>query len=170
MWVVHHLLALAALYGVIITGIYFAQTWLLFPTALAGEARSSTSRIDPASSRSKSSRTKGSLECQSRLRERRRMAGRRFWTLAGTPGTPKRWPSPCTRSFHTAMPSLSTTAAIAKQPQAERAGAGRASGRRPSERTHYSDSLVISDHLVRRSVGGPSFRSASASSVQSPPI
>ena len=123
MWVVHHLLALAALYAVIITGIYFAQTWLLFSTALTGEARvrlpASTQCLrDPAPPR-----TKGSLECESRLRERRRTAGRCFCTLAGTPGTAKRWPSPSTRSFHAAMPSFSTTAAMAEQPQAERGGA-----------------------------------------------
>ena len=33
------MVALAALYAVIITGIYFAQTWLLFPTMVASAAR-----------------------------------------------------------------------------------------------------------------------------------
>ena len=36
MWVVHLALGFAALYAAIITAMYFAQTWLLFPTALAG--------------------------------------------------------------------------------------------------------------------------------------
>ena len=36
MWVVHLMLTLAALYGVIITGMFLAQTWLLFPTIFAG--------------------------------------------------------------------------------------------------------------------------------------
>jgi uncharacterized protein len=36
MWVVHLALGLAALYAAIITAMYFAQTWLLFPAALAG--------------------------------------------------------------------------------------------------------------------------------------
>jgi len=36
MWVLHLALGLAALYAAIITAMYFAQTWLLFPTALAG--------------------------------------------------------------------------------------------------------------------------------------
>ena len=36
MWVVHLALGFAALYATIITAMYFAQTWLLFPTALAG--------------------------------------------------------------------------------------------------------------------------------------
>ncbi len=38
MWVVHLTQGLAALYAAIIAGIYFAQTWLLFPTKLAGAA------------------------------------------------------------------------------------------------------------------------------------
>ena len=36
MWVVHLALGFAAFYVAIITAMYFAQTWLLFPTALAG--------------------------------------------------------------------------------------------------------------------------------------
>ena len=36
MWVVHFALGLTALYAAVITAMYFAQTWLLFPTALAG--------------------------------------------------------------------------------------------------------------------------------------
>jgi pimeloyl-ACP methyl ester carboxylesterase len=36
MWVVHLALGLAALYAAIITAMYFAQTWLLFPSALVG--------------------------------------------------------------------------------------------------------------------------------------
>ena len=50
MWVVHFTLGLAALYTAIITRIYFAQTWLLFPTMLAGAARfqlpASTQRLE----------------------------------------------------------------------------------------------------------------------------
>jgi uncharacterized protein len=39
MWVVHLALGFAAFYAAIITAMYFAQTWLLFPTALAGAGR-----------------------------------------------------------------------------------------------------------------------------------
>jgi len=50
MWVVHLLLSLAALYVAIISGMYFAQTWLLFPTAIAGAKRiqlpASTQRLN----------------------------------------------------------------------------------------------------------------------------
>jgi hypothetical protein len=43
MWAVHLALSLMALYAAIITGMYLAQTWLLFPTALARIARVQTS-------------------------------------------------------------------------------------------------------------------------------
>ncbi len=50
MWVVHLTLTLAALYALIITGMSFAQTWLLFPTMFAGAARvqlpASTQRLE----------------------------------------------------------------------------------------------------------------------------
>jgi len=39
MWFAHLILTLAALYAAIITGMYLAQTWLLFPTTLAGATR-----------------------------------------------------------------------------------------------------------------------------------
>ena len=51
MWVVHIAVGLAAFYVAIITAMYFAQTWLLFPTALAGATRASlpasTQRLVP---------------------------------------------------------------------------------------------------------------------------
>ncbi len=50
MWVVHLMLTLAAVYAVIIAGMYFAQTWLLFPTMLARGSRvqlpASTHRLE----------------------------------------------------------------------------------------------------------------------------
>jgi pimeloyl-ACP methyl ester carboxylesterase len=50
MWVIHLALSLMALYAAIITGMYFAQTWLFFPTMLAGVARvqlpESTQRLE----------------------------------------------------------------------------------------------------------------------------
>ena len=39
MWVIHLALSLAALYAAIIAGMYFAQTWLLFPAFLARATR-----------------------------------------------------------------------------------------------------------------------------------
>ena len=50
MWVVHLALGLAALYAVIVAGMYFAQTWLLFPAVFAGAPRAqlpaSTQRLE----------------------------------------------------------------------------------------------------------------------------
>jgi pimeloyl-ACP methyl ester carboxylesterase len=49
MWVIDLALSLAVLYAIIIAGMYFAQTWLLFPTLLAratrGELPESTQRL-----------------------------------------------------------------------------------------------------------------------------
>ncbi len=38
MWLAHLALGLVVLYAAVVAGMYFAQTWLLFPTALAGAA------------------------------------------------------------------------------------------------------------------------------------
>jgi pimeloyl-ACP methyl ester carboxylesterase len=50
MWVVYFALSLAALYAAVIAGMYFAQTWLLFPTLLARAKRvqlpASTQRLE----------------------------------------------------------------------------------------------------------------------------
>ena len=50
MWIVHLALSLATLYAATITGMFFAQTWLLFPTILAGAVRAqlpaSTQRLE----------------------------------------------------------------------------------------------------------------------------
>src|SRR5580658_3410404 len=102
MWVVYLMLTLAALYAVIITGMYFAQTRLLFPTMFAGSAR--VQLPDQLSvSRSGRPTAKALLGCEFPLRERRPTARRRCLALAGTPGTQTRRPSHCTRSFLIAM-------------------------------------------------------------------
>jgi hypothetical protein len=44
MWVTKLVLGLAALYAAIVAVMYFAQTWLIFPTALAGLAQVSFPR------------------------------------------------------------------------------------------------------------------------------
>ncbi len=53
MWLAHLALGLAVLYAAVVAGMYFAQTWLLFPTALAGAARVQL----PASARRLEART-----------------------------------------------------------------------------------------------------------------
>ena len=54
-WIVHLTLGLAALYAAVITAMYFAQTWLLFPTAPAAagdvELPALTQRLELWSSR-----------------------------------------------------------------------------------------------------------------------
>jgi hypothetical protein len=63
MWVVHLMLTLAALYAVIIAGMYFAQTWLLFPTMLARGSRvqlpASTQRLEVRDVASRARRGRG---------------------------------------------------------------------------------------------------------------
>ena len=46
--VVHLALGLAAVYVTLVSGMYFAQTWLLFPTQLAEAARA---RLPPSAQR-----------------------------------------------------------------------------------------------------------------------
>jgi hypothetical protein len=49
MWVIHLALSLAALYAAIIAGMYFAQTWFLFPHLTRQGEAGSASRVDAAS-------------------------------------------------------------------------------------------------------------------------
>ena len=53
MWLLQLALTLAVLYAAVVTGMYLAQTWLLFPTALVGAARVQL----PASARRLEART-----------------------------------------------------------------------------------------------------------------
>jgi hypothetical protein len=50
MLIVHLAVGLAAVYAFVVAGMYFAQTWLFFPTVLAGAARvqlpASTQRLE----------------------------------------------------------------------------------------------------------------------------
>ena len=83
MWAVHLALSLMALYAAIIAGMYFAQTWLLFPTALARIARVQT----PASSQRLEVQTSDG-ESLIGVRIRGTASGRP--TLLGFGGTPLR--------------------------------------------------------------------------------
>jgi hypothetical protein len=108
MWVVHLTLTLAALYAVIITGMYFAQTWLLFPTVLAGAARlqlpASTQRLEVGTPNHES------LAGVRIPSQRERAEGApTLPSFGGTPGTPRLRPSPCTHCFLIAMSSRFTT-------------------------------------------------------------
>ena len=118
MWIVHLMLTLAALYAVIIAGMFFAQTRLLFPTMFVGAARV---RL-PASTQRLEVRTPNG-ECLAGVQIPSHVATAEgtptLLASAGTPGTPRRRPSHCMRSFPIAMSSRSTTAAM------RRARAGR---------------------------------------------
>ena len=140
MWVVHLTLTLAALYAVIITGMYFAQTWLLFPTVLAGAARVQL----PASTQR--------LEVETPNRES--LAGVRIPsqgeraegapTLLGFGGNA--WNAEATAlTLHALFPHRDVVAFHYR-------GYAPSTGR-PSAQALFSDSLIIFDHLLRTKAG-----------------
>jgi len=140
MWVVHLMLTLAVLYGVIITGMFFAQTWLLFPTMFAGAAGvqlpASTQRLEVRTADGES------------------LAGLRIPSQGATAdGAPtllgfggNAWNAEATAlSLHALFPNRSIVAFHYR-------GYAPSSGS-PSARALFSDSLMIFDHLVRTQVG-----------------
>jgi len=140
MWVVHLMLTLAALYAVIIMGMFFAQTWLLFPTMFAGAARGQL----PASTQ----------RLEVRTPDGESLAGVRIPPQgATTDGAPtllgfggNAWNAEATAlSLHALFPNRSIVAFHYR-------GYAPSSGS-PSARALFSDSLVIFDHLVRTQAG-----------------
>ncbi len=140
MWVVHLMLTLAALYAVIIAGMFFAQTWLLFPTMVAGSARvqlpASTQRLEV------------------RTHDGERLAGARIPaqgatadaapTLLGFGGNA--WNAEATAlTLHALFPRRNVVAFHYR-------GYGPSSGR-PSADALFSDSLMIYDHLLQTRAG-----------------
>jgi len=140
MWVVHFILALAALYAVIIAGMFFAQNWLLFPAALAGAARvqlpASTQRLEV------------------RTPEGERLAGVRIPargttaegapTLLGFGGNA--WNAEATAlTLHALFPHRNVVAFHYR-------GYAPSTGR-PSAQALFSESLVIYDHLLQTQAG-----------------
>ena len=136
MWVVHLVLILAALYAVIITGMFFAQTWLLFPTMVAGSARVQL----PASTQ----------RLQIRTPDGEGLAGVRIPaqgttadgapTLLGFGGNA--WNAEATAlTLHALFPRRNVVALHYR-------GYGPSSGR-PSAHALFSDSLMIYDHLLQ---------------------
>src|SRR5208337_797844 len=142
MWVVHLMLTLAALYAVIIAGMYFAQTQLLFPTMLVGPARvqlpASTQRLEV------------------RTPDGERLAGVRIPShVATAEGAPtllgfggNAWNAEATAlTLHALFPHRNVAAFHYR-------GYAPSSGR-PSARALFSDSLTIFDHLLRTQAGEP---------------
>src|SRR5271166_2321189 len=140
MWVIHLMLTLAALYAVIMAGMYFAQTWLLFPTMFAGGARvqlpASTQRLEV------------------RTPDGERLAGVRIPSQGATAdGAPtllgfggNAWNAEATAlSLHELFPHRDVVAFHYR-------GYAPSSGR-PSAQALFSDSLMIFDHLVRTQAG-----------------
>jgi uncharacterized protein len=136
------MLALAALYAVIIAGIYSAQTWLLFPTMVASAARVQL----PASTQ----------HLEVRTADGERLAGVRIPsetkandgapTLLGFGGNA--WNAETTAlTLHALFPHRNVVAFHYR-------GYGPSSGR-PSAQALFSDSLTIFHHLLQTQAGEP---------------
>jgi pimeloyl-ACP methyl ester carboxylesterase len=139
MWAVHLALSLMALYAAIIAGIYFAQTWLLFPTALARIARVQT----PASTQRLEVQTSDG-ESLIGMRIRGTVSGRP--TLLGFGGNA--WNAEVTAlTLHNLLPDHDVIAFHYR-------GYAPSSGR-PSAQALLSDSLVIFDHLGQAQASQP---------------
>ena len=141
MWVVHLMLALAALYAVVIAGMFFAQTRLLFPTMVAGASRvqlpDSTQRLEV------------------RTPDGERLAGVRIPAQGGTADAAptllgfggNAWNAEATAlTLHALFPYRSVVAFHYR-------GYGPSSGS-PSADALFCDSLAIYDHLVQTQMGG----------------
>ena len=142
MWVVHLMLTLAALYAVIIAGMFFAQTRLLFPTMVAGAARVQL----PASTQ----------RLQIRTPDGERLAGVRIPTQGATADAAptllgfggNAWNAEATAlTLHALFPHRSVVAFHYR-------GYAPSTGR-PSARALFSDSLMIYDHLLQTRAGEP---------------
>src|SRR5271167_4479295 len=140
MWVVHLISALAAFYAVIIAVMYFAQTWLLFPTMFARAARvqlpASTQRLEVRTS------------------DGEQLAGVRIPSQGATAdGAPtllgfggNAWNAEAMAlSLHALFPHRNVVAVHYR-------GYAPSSGT-PSARALFSDSLIIFDHLERTQAG-----------------
>ncbi len=142
MWVVQLMLTLAALYAAVITAMYFAQTWLLFPTMFAGAARVQL----PASTQRLEIRTPdGESLAGARIPSQgERAEGAR--TLLGFGGSA--WNAEATAlSLHALFPHHNVVAFHYR---------GYApSTVRPSARALFSDSLMIYGHLLQTQAGEP---------------
>ena len=140
MWVVHLMLTLAALYGVIIAGMFFAQTWLLFPTMLARGSRVQL----PASTQRLEVRTPDGERLAGVLIPAQGATADAAPTLLGFGGNA--WNAEATaHTLHALFPHRKVVAFHYR-------GYAPSTGR-PSAHGLFSDSLVIYDHLVQTQAG-----------------
>ena len=142
MWVVYLILALAALYAVIIVGMYFAQTWLLFPTALAGAARV---RLPPSTQRLEVCTAEGGRLVGVRIPSEGAMA-KGAPTLLGFGGNA--WNADAMALILHALFPHRDVVAFHYRGYASSTG-------RPSAQAFFSDSLAVFDYLAQARGGGP---------------
>src|SRR5271157_2746328 len=156
MWVVDLMLTLAALYAVIIAGMFFAQTRLLFPTMVAGAAGVQL----PASTQ----------RLQIRAPDGESLAGVRIPTQGATADAAptllgfggNAWNAEATAlTLHALFPHRNVVAFHYR-------GYAPSTGR-PSAQALFSDSLMIYDHLLQTQPG-ETVLPASASALRSPLI
>jgi hypothetical protein len=134
MWVVRFMLTLAALYAVIIAGMYFAQNRLLFPTMFVGAARAQP----PASTRRLEVRTPDGGRLAGVQIPSQRATADGAPTLLGFGGNA--WNAEATAlSLHALFPHRNVVVFHYR-------GYAPSSGR-PSAQALFSDSLIIFDHL-----------------------
>ena len=140
MWVVHLMLTLAALYAIIITAMYFAQTRLLFPTIFAGPARVQL----PASTQRLEVGTPGGERLAGVLIPCLGATAEGAPTLLGFGGNA--WNAEATAlSLHALFPHRNVVAFHYR-------GYAPSTGR-PSARALFSDLLMIYDHLMQTQGG-----------------
>jgi uncharacterized protein len=142
MWVVHLMLTLAALYAVIIAGMFFAQTRLLFPTMVAGAARV---RL-PASTQRRQIRTPDGESLAGVRIPTQGTTADAAPTVLGFGGNA--WNAEATAlALHALFPHRNVVAFHYR-------GYAPSTGR-PSARALFSDSLMIYDHLMQTLAGEP---------------
>jgi uncharacterized protein len=152
MWVIHLALSLAALYATIIAGIYFAQTWLLFPAFFA---RATRVHLPESTQRLKVRTPDGE-------------------SLVGIPGMGvKTDGEPSLLGFGGNAWNARTMVLILHRFFPDRSVIGfhyrgyRPSSGRPSAEGLLSESLVVFDHLRQAQATQLSLRSGSASALAS---
>jgi uncharacterized protein len=141
MWLVHLALGLTAVYLALVSGVYLAQTWLLFPTQLAEAGRVQL----PASAR----------RLQVGTPDGERLVGVRIPAAGGRAG-----PGPLLLGFGGNAWNADAVALYlhglfpASEVVAFHYRGYRPSGGRPSAEALLADSLVVFDHLRRASAPG----------------
>jgi uncharacterized protein len=140
MWIVHLMLTLAALYTVIIAGMFFAQTRLLFPTTLAGAGQV---RLPASTQRLQVQTRDGERLAEVRIPAQGATA-KAAPTLLGFGGNA--WNAEATAlTLHALFPHRNIVAFHYRGYMPSMGS--------PSARALFSDSLMIYDHLLQTKTG-----------------